>query len=954
MSASASHSSIRLVVDSDDEDENQEEAEAEGAEEYDSASEGGGGAERDREWKGYPQSQSQAQAQSRPAQLNLSERSIFASSPFPSRASHILSPSRTSGTSRVVADVSPYPSSPPETARGQFAKPDDDREAVYPFTTATRSYPSYPPATATTALRTTYTASTTTTTRFPLLSPTLSPALSPTQSDFKHASFPSPVSSSDDYPAGSGRPLSASPPPPFPTYFPASVPTQSRDLPPTRHGPPPESTTTATFSALFSGARKRRSSSVASSASSETLQGHRHKPLATPSGRSSTYSAFPRSPSTRSKRSATTPPVPPQPPPKDTPEPPLPAPPSSAYISQLDPQRASTTPLPLFSSRLSRQQQQQQPQEQLRESRSSPQVQYPTVRAPTSQRSWATSALHIPRRRPAMSPRNSGASPTSPRVSATPLALNPVTPPHHTPSASADQSQQPLPQQHQQPTRDSQGASHPRLSLTPDFQIQPLSVPHLSQTPSSSLLAEVSSSSPDILHLPSTYSRPRPTTTANTTSQGSPLRPAKRLTRPHIRNWSYRDPALTPSPTSTGGRPTPPPRDGQLARKSSYKSRLDPKMSGNAFAIAAAESSSEPPHDRSGAEPASPRTSRLSRLPGYTRRTADDEDQRIRDRIDGPKRSYYGIGSPAPPPLPTLSPPPALRLPQLSPGAPGSSTEEPLTSELEGEGDDDDEGSPVDDNMPLSIYRPKTRVRKGGAAAADWTPSARLMDELVATAPERGGEGQRTRPLPLRPDRAMDRPSLLLPSHRAEAEAEAPTYPPFHLDEGLNPVRPRSELNWSTPRLQPDRRATVISIWEPPPLDGPADVGPCGRRNVQVLGFCLGFLVPLAWMVAAVWPLPEDPRRRTDREKGGGKRKAERRAPDVEEEGVYSMPTSPDFSRRRSRFEREVRLVDEARFENAKWWRGVNRVMSGVGLLLVVCIVVLVVVAVRMRGEGYS
>ncbi|KAI9855294.1 MAG: hypothetical protein M1824_006221 [Vezdaea acicularis] len=371
-------------------------------------------------------------------------------------------------------------------------------------------------------------------------------------------------------------------------------------------------------------------------------------------------------------------------------------------------------------------------------------------------------------------------------------------------------------------------------------------------------------------------------------------------------------------------------------------------MSGNAFAIAAAESESEQPDTRSG-EAAS--TSRLSRLPGYTRRTAaDDEDQRIRDRIDGPKRSYYGIGSPHPPPLPTLSPPPALHLPQLSPGAPGSSTEEPLTSELEGEGDDDDEGSPVDDNMPLSIYRPKTRVRKGGPAAADWTPSARLMDELVATAPERGGEGQRTRPLPSRPDRVLKPTSLLLPSPRAEAEAS--THPPFHL--GLGPVRPPSELNWSTPRLQPDRRATVISIWEPPPLDGPADMGPCGRRNVQVLGFCLGFLVPLAWMVAAVWPLPEDPRRQTDREKGGGKRKAERRAPDVEEEGVYSMPTSPDFSRRRSRFEREVRLVDEARFENAKWWRGVNRVMSGVGFLLVVCIVVLVVVAVRMRGEGYS
>lgn len=43
--------------------------------------------------------------------------------------------------------------------------------------------------------------------------------------------------------------------------------------------------------------------------------------------------------------------------------------------------------------------------------------------------------------------------------------------------------------------------------------------------------------------------------------------------------------------------------------------------------------------------------------------------------------------------------------------------------------------------------------------------------------------------------------------------------------------------------------------------------------------------------------------------------------------------------------EKQLGAVDEARYENARWWRNINRVMSGFGVLIIVAIVVLVAVA---------
>ena len=43
--------------------------------------------------------------------------------------------------------------------------------------------------------------------------------------------------------------------------------------------------------------------------------------------------------------------------------------------------------------------------------------------------------------------------------------------------------------------------------------------------------------------------------------------------------------------------------------------------------------------------------------------------------------------------------------------------------------------------------------------------------------------------------------------------------------------------------------------------------------------------------------------------------------------------------------EKQLGIVDEARYENARWWRNINRIMSGFGVLIIVAIIALAAVA---------
>ncbi|KAI2229291.1 hypothetical protein LOZ13_006634 [Ophidiomyces ophidiicola] len=127
-----------------------------------------------------------------------------------------------------------------------------------------------------------------------------------------------------------------------------------------------------------------------------------------------------------------------------------------------------------------------------------------------------------------------------------------------------------------------------------------------------------------------------------------------------------------------------------------------------------------------------------------------------------------------------------------------------------------------------------------------------------------------------------------------------------------SPSREDLPPNWS-PHLYPDHRIGSFqrSIWNPPSLDEAAE-GIVSWRNVQIYLFCLGFLLPLTWFVAAFLPLP--PR-------------------------IYPAQFStgqPDVERN---FNNRVKHIDQIRYENARWWRRLNRCMTPVGLVIIATIV---------------
>lgn len=95
----------------------------------------------------------------------------------------------------------------------------------------------------------------------------------------------------------------------------------------------------------------------------------------------------------------------------------------------------------------------------------------------------------------------------------------------------------------------------------------------------------------------------------------------------------------------------------------------------------------------------------------------------------------------------------------------------------------------------------------------------------------------------------------------------------------------------------------------------------------QLILFCLGFILPICWIVAAFLPLPQfyGPIRKNPHSTTG-------------EFASYTVDVEASHS-----------VEDEQKYENAKWWRRVNRILSGIGMAMIGAIVTLGVVA-TMRG----
>ena len=95
-------------------------------------------------------------------------------------------------------------------------------------------------------------------------------------------------------------------------------------------------------------------------------------------------------------------------------------------------------------------------------------------------------------------------------------------------------------------------------------------------------------------------------------------------------------------------------------------------------------------------------------------------------------------------------------------------------------------------------------------------------------------------------------------------------------------------------------------------------------------------------MVAAFLPIPPDPKSQKVREKG--KSPVSGPASDAHSEEFVAMPGA---------FKRQLAQAEEKRYQSAKWWRTLNRVMAVFGLLILGAIAALVYIGVRDGwGQG--
>ncbi|KAF2826225.1 hypothetical protein CC86DRAFT_26396 [Ophiobolus disseminans] len=204
---------------------------------------------------------------------------------------------------------------------------------------------------------------------------------------------------------------------------------------------------------------------------------------------------------------------------------------------------------------------------------------------------------------------------------------------------------------------------------------------------------------------------------------------------------------------------------------------------------------------------------------------------------------------------------------RISMGAPGSESSESLRLGTAHSGRTQ---TPSEGNFPLSIYRPRNRPRN----RASQQDTISLADDI----------------------QSIDGVYVLGPN--------------------MHPLS-----GYSTPHLRTDRRGgTRYSVWAAPSLDDDLGSTLFGRQNRQILLFCVGFLFPLAWMIASFLPLPLDP-------------------------NLAEARSQTDLEQQ---FARNIGAIDDKAFQKATWWRNLNRVMSGIGTLLIGVIIALAILVSRM------
>ena len=161
------------------------------------------------------------------------------------------------------------------------------------------------------------------------------------------------------------------------------------------------------------------------------------------------------------------------------------------------------------------------------------------------------------------------------------------------------------------------------------------------------------------------------------------------------------------------------------------------------------------------------------------------------------------------------------------------------------------------------------------------------------------------------------------PTQEPEDEIEQAGHPVLQV---ARRIRKQTSSIWS-PHLAYDRRASRYSMWEPPSTTWSEEAGIISRRNMQVVLFIAGFVFPIAWLIAALLPLPKMPKH----------------------EMSEQLQSTSNVDLRQQQDPQYIQVVDQMRYNSARWWRNLNRIMSVVGLLIIGAIVALAVLGVQRK-----
>ena len=165
--------------------------------------------------------------------------------------------------------------------------------------------------------------------------------------------------------------------------------------------------------------------------------------------------------------------------------------------------------------------------------------------------------------------------------------------------------------------------------------------------------------------------------------------------------------------------------------------------------------------------------------------------------------------------------------------------------------------------------------------------------------------------------RIRDRTELH-PNHQNGASQMHPTRPvELNTQAPKRATRRQVSPTWS-PHLWHDRNSLDRrrSVFLQPSMDEAAEGIGLTKRNVQIICFSLGFIFPLAWFIAACLPLPAKPKPRPTKGK--------------------NVPRQSEIM---ADLEQQLGPIDVARYENARWWRHLNRLMCLCGVTVIIAIV---------------